>query len=420
MENAVPSPPSTMRAATSGQSTGTPLPSEALLCVYYPQQLLPGLAAIIELRQHLNQESTAPATVFVWSDPGVGNHFLRLRQQAFEQLLAPFPWVKLVFPPPQDIKRNLSPNFRVRAKARHLRKRFGSDAFGAVHYAHDIGSDFLAQSAMQAFPRAVRACFGDALGVVYSNDYYTQQTYPTGTAMAWLKSPRTQLMHWAWRCKRAYTLPPRRDQLDADYVVPVLLCDPGGDFVPGKAVLNVRRETLDHVVEGLIRGAGAQPDTDFTDKHLLLLGSFSETGLTGEDDECALYVHAARAHVPAGQTVLLKAHPASYGGKVRKIAQALQAHYTVELTDADAMPIETLRHLARCRTVLSFSYSSVSLHYLHGSHVVHAMNDALIQRYFPPSAQPWVHESNVLYLEQLDHATRLRSQQMAAKQGRMP
>lgn len=400
----------------------------ALLCVYYPQQLLPGLAAIVQFRLQQGSDTDAPATVLVWSDPGIGTDFLNQRRQAFERLLKAFPWAALVFPSPQDIQAHLSPNFRVAAKARHLRQRFGADAFGAVFYAHDMGSDYLAQSAMQAFPRAQRVCFGDALGVVYSNDYYTRLTYPLATSLLeGLKAPVRQLASIFWRCKRGFTLPRRRDRLDAGYAALILPCDPGGDFLPGKVLLEISRGTLDRVLAGLASGAeqGTGPHAALdggacADKHLMLLGSFSESGFTSEAEEREMYLQAARAHLPPGATVILKAHPASYGEKVRRIAEALAPHYQVESTATDALPIEALPHLARCRSVISFSYSSVSLHYLYGSRVVHAMTAGLIDRHFPPHMRQWMHESNELYLGQLEIASRLRQQQLGAHASAAP
>lgn len=388
-------------------------PTRVLLCAYYPQQLLPGLAAVIQLRKYLGHPVTASVTLLVWSDPGVGAPFLQLRCQAFKRLLQAFPWVELVFPSPEEIRTALSPNFRVRSKARWLLQRFGEDSFAAVHYAHDIGSDYLAQSAMQAFPHAVRACFGDALGVFYTNDYYTRLTYPLAKVPECFSSPWRTLINIFWRLKRAYTLPLPHRRLDANFAIPILLCDPGGDFLSGKTLLHVERDTLNQVLEGLAEGT-AMPDSEtFTDMHLMLLGSYCESGFTSEDSEIDLYLEAARLHVPLGEPILLKAHPASYGNKVQKLAQALQAQYPVTLSDADPLPIEAMRHFAHCRSVISFSYSSVSLHYLYGSAVVHALTDEMINAHFPLSIRPWMLESNTLYLNQLKYAKHLRTLQLA-------
>ncbi len=392
-------------------------PDTALLCVYYPQQLLPGLAAVVQCRLQQAKDVHAPATLLVWSDPGVGDKVLAQRQQAFDLLLREFPWVTLVFPTAREIQANLSANFTVAKKAAYLRQRFGNEAFASVFYAHDMGSDYIAQSAMQAFPMATRVCFGDALGVVYSNDYYTRLTYPVGSLADWLRKPRQTLVNLLWRCKRAYTLPAKNARLDAHIAALVLPSDPGGDFLPGKILLEIKRPTLDGVVDALARGvesdaASSDQDKSTADKHLMLLGSFSESGFTSPAQEVAMYLDVAREHVPAGATLILKAHPASYGDKVRTVATTLASHCKVETSSTDGLPIEALRRLARCRTVISFSYSSVSLQYLYGSNSVHAMTTAHINRYFPAYIQPWMRDSNELYLRELARATHKRQQQL--------
>lgn len=398
-----------------GQAGTTALTAPSLMCLYYPQQLLPGLAAAIQLRRHEGAESTAPLLVLVWSDPGVAESVLRKREEAFELLLAPFTWVRLVFVPPDHVKANLSANLRVATKARYLQQRFGRNAFAAIYYAHDIGSDFFAQSAMQAFPRATRVCFGDALGVVYSNAYYTDQTFPIEPLVRCLRKPAQTLRNIFWRLKRRWTLPLPGSRLDAQYAVLILPCDPGGDFLPGKRVLVVDQRTLGIVLDGLagavahcLTAAQSGVDVGGDERFVMLLGSFSESGLTTEPQECAMYVEAAQLHVPSGSVILLKAHPASYSGKIRRIADVLAERYRVEFAGNDALPIEALRALVENHRVISFSYSSVSLLYLYGSAVIHAMTTELIDKYFPADTQRWMHESNVLYLEQLEIAGALR------------
>jgi hypothetical protein len=393
-------------------------PDTALLCVYYPQQLLPGLAALVHCRLQQAKEVHAPATLLVWSDPGVGDQALAQRQRAFDLLLREFPWVSLVFPSARDILANLSANFTVAKKAAHLRQRFGNGAFASVFYAHDMGSDYIAQSAMQAFPQATRVCFGDALGVVYSNDYYTRLTYPVGSLADWLAKPWRTLVNLLWRCKRAYTLPAKTDRLDAHIAALILPSDPGGDFLPGKVLLEINRSTLDAIADSLAQGvesdtARNDPNPSHADKHLMLLGSFSESGFTTPAQEEAMYLEVVQEHVPAGATLILKAHPASYGDKTRAIATTLASHCKVKMTTADALPIEALKRMATCRSVISFSYSSVSLHYLYGSHVVHAMTTERINRYFPAHIRPWMQDSNDLYLKELAAATNKREQQLA-------
>jgi len=375
---------------------------------------------VVSFRRHCGTDAKAPLTVLVWSHPATEHKTRERRLQAFKVLLVGFPWATLFFPEQDEVKSHLSHNSRVMRKADYLRGKFGQSAFAAVYYAHDISADFIAQSAMQAYPNASRVCFGDALGVVYSNDYFTDQTYPVGAVEAFSRPIQT-IRNLLFRIKRTWTLPMRRLRLDAEYAALVLPCDPGGDFLAGKKVQTVDHESLIHVLDCLSRSAERYliklkccGEGEANSSVVMLLGSYSESRLTSEIKECALYVEAARLHILPGSKVILKAHPVSQPEKIELIKQALSAHYDTVVVTNDEIPIETMPSLAKNYKIISFSYSSVSLLYLYGSAVLHAMNDTLINMFFPEETRLWMRESNALYLQQIDIARRLSGKQSEA------
>jgi hypothetical protein len=305
-------------------------------------------------------------------------------------------------------------------KADYLRGKFGPSAFAAVYYAHDISADFIAQSAMQAYPNASRVCFGDALGVVYSDDYFTDHTYPIRAIEAFSR-PMRAIRNLLFRLKRVWTLPSRNRRLDAEHAVLILPCDPGGDFLIGKELQSVDYESLCYVLDGLSNSAERHlikkkcwGEGAANSSVVMLLGSYSESRLTSEVKECALYVEAARLHIFPGTKIILKAHPVSQPEKIALIKQALSAHYGTVVVANDEIPIETMPSLAKNYKIISFSYSSVSLLYLYGSTVLHAMNDTLINMFFPEETRLWMRESNALYLQQIDIARRLSGKQSEA------
>jgi hypothetical protein len=385
----------------------------SLLCLYYPQQLLPGLAAVMSFRRHCGVDAQAPLTVLVWSHPATERKARERRLQAFKVLLGGFPWVALFFLEQDEVKSHLSHNSRVMKKAKYLRGKFGQDAFAVVYYAHDISADFIAQSAMQAYPNASRVCFGDALGVVYGNDYFTDQTFPVGVVEAFVRPIQT-IRNLLYRIKRNWSLPNRRHRLDAGHAVLILPCDPGSDFLLEKELQSVDYESLCHVLAGLSNSAERRlisqkclDEADANSSVVMLLGAYSESRLTSDIQECALYVEAARLHIPHGSKIILKAHPVSQPEKIALIKKALSAHYKTVVAPNDEIPIETMPSLVKNYKIISFSYSSVSLLYLYGSNVLHAMNDTLIDMFFPNEKRLWMRESNALYLQQIDIARRL-------------
>ncbi len=304
----------------------------------------------------------------------------------------------MVFPSRDEIKQRLSQNTRVLSKARYLRKKFADENFSAVYYAHDVSADFIAQAAMQAFPGAARVCFGDALGVVQSNAYFTRMTFP-------LRSGRLQNL--LYRLKRAWTLPSVRPVLDAEYVVPILLCDPGKDFMLGKTLVPVNAGVLGDIVDRMARSThrhltekGRLPAELAGDRVVMILGSYSESGLTSEEQERAMYTEVA-SRLPLTSTISLKAHPVSGEAKISRIAEALSQKHPVTIVNSDEIPIEAMPFLVKDTKVISFSYSSVSLPLLHGINVLHALDAPLIDAYFPDRSRRWMNESNELYLNQI-------------------
>jgi Alpha-2,8-polysialyltransferase (POLYST) len=375
---------------------------------------------VLSFRRHCGTDAKAPLTVLVWSHPATEHKTRERRLQAFKLLLGGFPWATLFFPEQNEVKAHLSHNSRVMRKADYLRGKFGPSAFAAVYYAHDVSADFIAQSAMQAYPNASRVCFGDALGVVYSNDYFTDHTYPVGAFEAFSRPIQT-IRNLLFRTKRSWTLPTRRSRLDASHAALVLPCDPGGDFLAGKKLQTVDYESLNGVLDCLSRSAERHlikqtywDEGAANSSVVMLLGSYSESRLTSETKECALYVEAAHIHILPGSTIILKAHPASQPEKIALIEHALSAHYDTVVVSNDEIPIETMPSLAKHYKILSFSYSSVSLLYLYGSTVLHAMNDTLINMFFPEETRLWMRESNALYLQQIDIARRLSGKQSEA------
>ena len=391
---------------------------KSLLCVYYPQQLLPALAAVLSFRRFKGEDLATPFTVFVWTPPGTDLRVRKKRLLAFEVLLHDFAGVKLCFPEPSEIKAHLSQNAKVLKKAGYLRNKFGPDAFDAIYYAHDISADFIAQSAMQAFPKAERICFGDALGVLYSNKFFTGMTYPMGSAGEILRRPDRTFRNILYRLKRAWILPSENHHLEANYVVPILPCDPGGDFIKGKNLLLVDENSLCHVKDSLSNAVERflANDKCFVNSNggadfLMLLGSYSESRLTTEEQERELYVEVARQKVSPGSRIALKPHPISSDKKIERIQRALSMDYEVCVVRCGEMPIEAMPRLVENTKVISFSYSSVSLCYLYNSTVLHALNDSLIKKFFPFSSQLWMSESNRLYLDQFLIAWKLRNNQ---------
>jgi hypothetical protein len=387
----------------------------ALLCMYYTQQLLPGLVALLAVRSQQGVSRHGPATVLVWCPPFTPEKVFQRRKQAFEQLLSVWPWITLWMPTPAETGATLSHNQTVKTKAQWLRSRFGDDGFSSIFFAHDVGDDFTAQSLMQAFPTARRICFGDALGMVYSKRAFNAQMYPLGPIRAWMHDPRKYIRHALMRLRRRWVLRGLSTQLDAQCVALILPCDSAGDFLPGKEIVQVPRSIQDDVLHAMALSTQGiftvHAENAAAQEVVLLTGSFSETKLCSLEQELALYKTSLTRHAQGLVKVIVKPHPASSREKVARVVASLSDRYSVSVVDERLyeIPIEAMPQLFTGRRVLSYSYSSVSLTYLFGAQVVHAMAEDLVRTCFYPASQPWVRESDRLYVEQQAAAEGLRN-----------
>ena len=371
---------------------------------------------MLSFRAYKGESAVTPLTILVWAPSSITAEARQLRLQAFEVLIKDFRYANLCFPEPCEIKTKLTQNAKVSKKANYLRAKFGREAFDTIYYAHDISADFIAQSAMQAFPNAERICFGDGLGILYSNDYFTGMTYPMPSAGEIVRQPHRGFRNLLCRLKRKWMLPSKNRRLDAHYVIPIIPCDPGGDFIKNKTLLIADNDCIVHVRDGFSASVerhlcnATQPDNiKATADFVILLGSYAESGLTTEEQELALYNEVASLYIAAGSRIALKHHPASSGTKNARIRRELAINYDVQVLGYGELPIESMPAQLADSKVISFSYSSVSLLYLYNINVMHVLNESLINKYFPAGARQWLSDSNELYLDQLAMVEKMRS-----------
>lgn len=390
----------------------------SLLCLHYTQQLLPALAALLQYRAQRGQPLEGKTLAFVWCSPHTTNERYARRRAAFDALLAGFPWVQLWMPEPHEVRRNLSHRVRALSKIAYFKGKLGSQGVSEIVYAHDLCSDFTPQTMMQTFPDAAGICFGDGLGIVYTNAYFESMLLPLGTPARWLKRPRHYILNALKRLHRVWLLPRACYRREGQYAALILACDPGGDFLPSKELVAVSRTTVKDVLARQMVGVDALPARHALPRRkadraeaVVQLGSYTESKLCSLDMELGLYRESLAQWLKKGDRVLFKPHPASAQSKIEHIATALSKEYDVAIVDPSLyeVPIEAMPWLYEGRQVVSYSYSSVSLTYLGCADVVHALTDDLINRHLFEEVHAWMHESNQLYLELRDTVSAMGS-----------
>lgn len=388
----------------------------ALICIYYPQQILSAITALHTVRKARNQATDAPAIMYIWTPPATDAEIYRSRRAIFEKLLTPFPYIKMWMPEPSEIAESFSQGHRVMAKAMKLRKKFGANTFSDIYYSVDVTGDFTPQSAFQAFPETSRISYGDAMGIGYTLDNFEKKLFSNYSASDAIKSPLSYIRSRMVWLKRRLMLPWHR--LEATCTCMIIPCDNPDYSIPAPEQMTVTfsevQQTLS-AISGTIAASGLNDEiaamtAGESRVFLILLGSFSESRLCSEDAEIALYEDVAAEHIPAGSLIIIKPHPAAKPDKLKKLTGALSNKYRTIVTPPGIsdMPIEFLPALVEACTVLSFSYSSVSLAYLYGAEVLHVMTDSLISSHISPENRKWLHDSQALYADLLKKAEAIR------------
>ncbi|HAT6809158.1 alpha-2,8-polysialyltransferase family protein [Legionella pneumophila] len=293
----------------------------------------------------------------------------------------------------------------VRLRAKLIRRKLKKYEFDELFFSHDISSDFWNQALMHAFPHAKRICYGDALGLVYTQTYFSRFMYQIINKNGII--PHNILA----RLKRKLIYPAKKYQLQAQQAILAIPCDPGRDFLTQCDFSIIPKDGLKKCVADL---ADCIPDfkTHMQDLiknspnpcYLLMLSNFTESKLTTIDNEIALYKDILSKYATVGSTVILKPHPAHNPDLFSLIINTLKENYNIEVIDQKYyhLPIELAESLVQGCEVLSVSYSSISLPYLYDKQVNHVLTQELVNKYFLIQKMSWFIESNNLYISMIN------------------
>ncbi|KGP63630.1 hypothetical protein EP47_03130 [Legionella norrlandica] len=292
----------------------------------------------------------------------------------------------------------------VNLRAKLIRSRLKKYQFDELLFSHDISSDFWNQALMHAFPYAKRICYGDALGLVYTQNYFSRLMYQI------INKDKIILHNILARIKRKLIYPGKKNQLQAQEAILAIPCDPGKDFLTQCKLSIVSKKDLKQCVADL---ANCIPEfkTHLQDLikntpsacYLLMHSNFTESKLTTIENEIALYKEILLAHAKKNSTIIIKPHPAHNPELFLLIINALKKDYNIHVIDQQYyhLPIELAESLVYGCEVLSVSYSSISLPYLYDKRVKHVLTQELVNKYFSVEKMSWFIESNNLYLSMI-------------------
>lgn len=379
-------------------SAGQPVqPRGAVLLVSFPHQLPHALAAFLHRTRTDPTGGDGTATVFVWSYTPRDHAYLSRVRALLADLLSPFPHVRLVMPGLAARIAHLSARRSIPYRSAWLSERFRGQEFGAVYFAHDASTDRTSQCLMQAFPQALRVCYGDPPG-------FTYPIFDQG-------SPRPlRRLGLSGMLRRTSSRALKDFPLAAD--LNLVAIDMNGMALPASSSViptrSLPKECLLEVIEKLHGAAQTHGATElygFGERehvYLLLMSNFSKSGLATKAMELAMYEQICTEHVPPGGYLLIKGHYGSSRELVGRLAARIRGLRVRTLgMRTQMLPVELLPELVFHSTILSVSSASAFLKHLYSAEVRHVLTDELIENYFLAEKITAMRQANDLIIAQL-------------------
>jgi len=249
-----------------------------------------------------------------------------------------------------------------------------------IHYVHTV-LGHAAELSMRAYPKARRICFGDALGILHNAGYHMAQY--AGASAAEREA-----------AGRAYAKAAANGEFpQADTVACLLPADQKGDYLHGKKLLVVPRQTASDIIDRCVSGlSGLKEYTEGllrrlpSPRFLFLTENLVEACFATFENGVLMQEEMIRRHAPPGSSVIIKAHPLSSLDVHGELARRLAGDYAVEVFDdkAGRYPLEFMKTLVEACQPLCWSYCTLSIEYLYGKKIPHVIDDELTRRYLEP------------------------------------
>lgn len=260
---------------------------------------------------------------------------------------------------------------------KRFRQLIGHEAFDEVHYVHDVAGPVVGL-ALTAYPDAYPITFGDALGSL-NNAAYHRALYEGRPVAACVAAGRGHAR------KAAKGL-----VAQAKTVVALLPTDQTGDCLEGKELLIVPREAALEIIASASEHLAIQ-NAYFHEllavtrmpRFLYLLENIEESDFATQENALALQEEIIARNIPPGAGIILKPHPMSSTDLVLELSRRLSPRYApVCLGKAFwRYPVEFMSPLLAACHPVCWSYGTLSLSFLSGKQLVHAIDENLIRRY---------------------------------------
>ena len=360
--------------------------------ISFPHQLLHALCALQHDREARGIAHHSKALLIVWSYQASDHEPNSKAREFFESTLRDYPYIECIFLSLNERRIALSPYRKLTPRINWIRRHLGIHGGEQLsfYYAHDASADHTAQAFMQALQAEKIICYGDAPGFLYPSKKPSRA--PVQPSLRWLKN-----LYWFSRINRI------TPWLGADSAMIVVdfgeweeRCDfPRPTVIPSiifSRTLNSLKSAIPQIAtfeQFLIK----QPED--TSQAVLILSNFTNSKLTTQTNELALYQSICKAHLKSGDRLYIKKHAGTSHIFLKKLLTTLDDYRAEPFpSELEHIPIELFTKLHDSCKVLSVSSASALLSLIPGAHTIHALTQEHINLYFNPAYRSYMTAAN--------------------------
>ncbi|QHA81689.1 hypothetical protein E3Z27_08310 [Pseudomonas mediterranea] len=339
----------------------------------------------------------------MWSYQKIDHAPRSKARQFFESALLAYPYIECRFLSPFERRFALSPYRKLTSRANWIRKIFSVSGREQLsfYYPHDASRDHTAQAFMQALQAEKNICYGDAPGFLYSSK--KPGNSPPQLSLRWLKE-----LFWLsrikdtdpWLAAESALIAVNFNEWEEHNNLPRPVEIPSTIFTPTLVSLKSAFPQIADFEEKLSK----QPRN--VTAAILILSNFTNSKLTNERNELALYQSICKKNLQPGDYLYIKKHAGTSQSFMSKLLAVLKEYQAEAFpTPLEHIPIELFTELHRSCQIISVSSASALFSLIPGTHTNHALTEEHINLYFNAPFRSYMITANTRILQK-SHSNR--------------
>jgi hypothetical protein len=385
-----------------------------LISIFGPNNILAAICALkwstLTSKPDLDDKGQV---VVVISHPGMPDPVLLESKKIIERITSGLGWKRPVLILDEQRRSISDPRTPYSWILREFKHLIDLDEISEFYFAHDIVGN-IPELAMNAFPKAKRITFGDALGSIYDKRYHLELASSPNSqpGVSNVKKDLPEIIRSVPKRFKHILLSSiniLRRQHQADKAVLILPMDQTGKCLDSLELSVVPKWLVNKVIQDCNKGLPELVQycknlvkSTTGPRYVFLLENIADGGFASVESEVKMYEEMININIPKGSTIFIKSHPLSVLPVEKYLCERLERDYLAIIISNEfrRYPIELWDELVKNCEILSMSYGTISLRYLYGINTKYAMKYSIIEYW---NSYKNAHD---LYYNQLDRLSK--------------